>query len=287
MASVENPNRLVYPRTCRSIEIRNNGVVKSSAGTQASATEIEGSVVGLSPACARVARTLLEGGPSTAGEIAGSLQLTPTAVRRHLDTLIDRGYVEADDQAPFGPRRVVGQRGRGRPARFYTITAIGRDAFESAYDDVAVEALRFLRDRFGSEAVADFARVRARAVVARYSEAIEDAEGEERVQRLAQLLSADGFAATTDSGPMGWQIVQHHCPVAHVAEEFPQFCEAEREAFTDLLGVHITRLSTMAAGGGVCTSVIPTHLLLESIPRPSSTHSRGPSPDRRTERNLA
>lgn len=225
------------------------------------------SVVGLSQACARVARTLLEGGPLTATELADTLNLTTAAVRRHLDTLVSRGYVTADEQAPYGPRRVAEQRGRGRPARFYTITAVGRDAFESAYDDVAVDALRYMRDRFGDEAVHEFAQNRAAALVARYAQNLTGDDVEDRVTQLAQMLSDDGFAATTEDGPLGWQIVQHHCPVAHVAEEFPQFCEAERVAFTELLGVHVTRLSTMASGGGVCTSVIPTQSLVESIDR--------------------
>ena len=41
-------------------------------------------------------------------------------------------------------------------------------------------------------------------------------------------LSADGFAASARPSPgsaHGEQICQHHCPVAHVAAEFPQLCE--------------------------------------------------------------
>jgi len=204
----------------------------------------------------------------TAANLAAEMELTATAVRRHLETLIERGYVAATEEAPFGPRRAAG-RGRGRPARFYTITAEGRDAFESNYDDVAVTALRFLRDRFGDEAVAEFARQRAQALVTRYADEIGDQTlaPSERLARLAHVLSEEGFAATAEQGSLGWQIVQHHCPVAHVAEEFPHFCEAEREAFSELLGARVTRLSTMASGGGVCTSVIPTHTLMESLGR--------------------
>lgn len=180
-----------------------------------------------------------------------------------------RGYVNADEQAPFGPRRVAEQRGRGRPARFYTITPTGRDAFASDYGDVAVEALRYLRDRFGADAVADFARTRAQSMVARYAPALGESGIADRVDRLAEVLSQEGYAATADAGPLGLQLVQHHCPVAHVAEEFPEFCEAERAAFAELLGVNVTRLSTMASGGGVCTSVIPAQSLLD----PPASHT--------------
>lgn len=225
-------------------------------------------VAGLSPASGRVARALLQGGPATATELADQLGLSSVAVRRHLDSLIELGYVQASEQAPFGPRRRLG-RGRGRPARFYSVTARGRDAFESSYDDVAVDALRFLRERFGDEAVAEFARMRAAAVVDRYRTAVQPRPDAEQAAHLAELLTADGFAASVEDGPLGLQIIQHHCPVAHVAEEFPQFCEAEREAFSELLGVRVTRLSTLATGGAVCTSVIPTHALRSRL-QPSS-----------------
>ncbi|MGW0372200.1 hypothetical protein ACWDZW_25560, partial [Streptomyces coeruleorubidus] len=49
----------------------------------------------------------------------------------------------------------------------------------------------------------------------------------------------------------------HHCPVAHVAEQFPQLCEAETEFFAELLGTHVQRLATIAHGDGVCTTFIP------------------------------
>jgi predicted ArsR family transcriptional regulator len=52
----------------------------------------------------------------------------------------------------------------------------------------------------------------------------------------------------------GAQICQHHCPVAHVAAEFPQLCEAETEAFGRLLGTPVRRLATIAHGDGICTT---------------------------------
>jgi hypothetical protein len=66
---------------------------------------------------------------------------------------------------------------------------------------------------------------------------------------------------------------QHHCPVAHVAAEFPQLCEAETEMIGRLLGTHVQRLATIAHGDGVCTTHIPR-------PRPSDDTSTTPQPPR-------
>jgi len=85
-----------------------------------------------------------------------------------------------------------------------------------------------------------------------------------RVQALAEALSADGYAASAGPAPAigpidgpvrgGAQLCQHHCPVAHVAAEFPQLCEAETEAFGRLLGTPVQRLATIAHGDGICTT---------------------------------
>ena len=39
-----------------------------------------------------------------------------------------------------------------------------------------------------------------------------------------------------------------------MAAEFPQLCEAETEAFAQLLGTPVQRLATIAHGDGVCTT---------------------------------
>ena len=73
----------------------------------------------------------------------------------------------------------------------------------------------------------------------------------------ARTLREAGFAATVHDGPVGEQLCQQHCPVAHVAHEFPQLCEAETEVFARVLGSHVQRLATIAHGDGVCTTSIP------------------------------
>ena len=80
---------------------------------------------------------------------------------------------------------------------------------------------------------------------------------ESPTQTLARTLSAEGYAASVRPAVAGEQLCQHHCPVAHVAERFPQLCEAETEAFSRQLGVHVQRLATIAHGDGVCTTHVP------------------------------
>jgi len=199
----------------------------------------------------RVARSILTNGPSSAAALADRLDLTPAAVRRHLDHLLADGLVESREERVYGPR------GRGRPAKVFALTDSGRDAFYQAYDDLAVTALRFIAESGGEEAVAAFARRRVADLEERYRDLVAAAPAERKPEVLAQALTTDGYAASTLDAAAGAQLCQHHCPVAHVATQFPQLCEAETEVFARLLGKHVQRLATIAHGDGVCTTHIP------------------------------
>jgi len=223
----------------------------------------------------QVARLILELGPCTAATLGGRLGLTPAAVRRHLDNLLAGGLIEARTA------RRVASRGRGRPAKLFAITDAGRSAFEHAYDDLATSALRFLAEVAGPQAVAEFARRQVAELERRYRPAME-AAGEDKVAALAEALSADGYAASASSAPAlatggGEQLCQHHCPVAHVAAEFPQLCEAETEAFGRLLGTPVQRLATIAHGDGICTTHVTAPALVHIRTTTTTTSQPGGS----------
>ena len=221
----------------------------------------------------RVTRSIVDHGPSTAADLAERLELTPAGVRRHLDALVAEGVVVPTDQ------RVHGRRGRGRPAKLFALTDVGRSGFHQEYDQLAEEALGFMAERLGAEAVTEFARARLAAREERYRHSVESAPRGERARALAEALSADGYAASARPAPGGEQLCQHHCPVAHVAERFPQLCEAEAEVFARLLGTHVQRLATIAHGDGVCTTHVPAAPAdsagVHSLD-PHSTHDKNP-----------
>ncbi len=208
----------------------------------------------------RVLRVVSQEGPVGITTLVERVGLTETAVRRHVENLHTAGLVEPRDAS--GPRR------RGRPAKAWTLTDAGHRALSSDYDDLAGEALRFLRRTGGEQAVHAFAEERLAGLEERIAPAL-DAAGDDPARRtdaLVTALNAEGYAASARpvgtpgaaTALTGVQLCQGHCPVQHVASEFPELCEAETEAFSRLLGVHVQRLATLAHGDHVCTTFVPT-----------------------------
>jgi predicted ArsR family transcriptional regulator len=197
-----------------------------------------------------VGRSVLENGPSTAAALGERLGLTPAGIRRHLDLLVADGILEAREP------RISSTRGRGRPSKVFVMTDSGREKFEHSYDDLAVAALKFMSAQSGEHLVTAFAQSRADDIERKATAVI--AKSSQKLDALATFLTEQGYAASVGPRGAGVELCQHHCPIAHVASEFPQLCEAETEALSRLLGTHVQRLATIAHGDGVCTTFIPT-----------------------------
>ncbi len=208
-------------------------------------------------------QVVLAGGPISAADIARQLGVTPAAVRRHLDSMVEAGVLTDARPATLTPRR-----GRGRPARAYVVTGAGQRAAASSYEDVALSAVDHLERTYGAAAVTRFIEDRAETMATSWRERV-DAAGHEpldRVRALAAALDGDGYAAgvrvverSSTTGPVvtGAQLCQGHCPVSSLATRHPDLCEAETRAFSRVLGLRVQRLATIAHGDHVCTTFIP------------------------------
>ena len=151
---------------------------------------------------------------------------------------------------------------RGRPARAYVVASGGQAELHDAYSDIAVQALRHLRAAGGEAAVTGFAAQRFEEVVEQLKPLLTATDPSERAAQLAAALSVEGYAASVRPVAAATlvpiaQLCQGHCPVQHVAEEFPELCEAEARAFAELLGTHVQRLATIAGGAHACVTNLP------------------------------
>ena len=222
----------------------------------------------------RVLGAVLEHGPVSAADLGEMLELTPAAVRRHLDALEQQHYIEVTTA-----RRPGG--GAGRPARRYVVAPEGHAKLGDDYLEIATDALETIRRVAGPEAVHAFVQERVDRLEAAYRPAVEAAGTDvaDRLPVLVELLSRDGFAASTNEVSVGRgaartivsaQLCQGHCPVLGLAARYPQFCELETGLIARLLGTDVRRLSTQAAGAHVCTTHVPLARPAAGAPPPAA-----------------
>lgn len=182
-------------------------------------------------------------GDATVAELAEHLGISEAATRKHVDRLADDGLLTS---------RTVNQ-GRGRPVARWSLTDASLELFPRRTDELASELLDFLADR-GREELGAFLRWRQQRQVAEYEQYIDADDVAERLEQLADALSADGYRAEMASDGDGFVLRQTHCTIEDVARGQPLLCAHEAAAFGRLLGddVRVTRRETLAKGDGAC-----------------------------------
>lgn len=214
---------------------------------------------------------LLRPAPASVAEIAGRLELSEPAVRRHLQVLERDGLVVAETVRRAGP---------GRPTTRYALSERARRLYPDHSADFANELLDFVENEHGRHALLQFLRWRQGRQAARYAAELAGLEDPaERTARLAELLSADGFLAEVSEtvGPDGRPLLelhQGHCAISEVAAEHPEVCAYEAALFQRLLGGRLSRRRTIASGDGLCVCTItpPDDYSTTNAPRePTST----------------
>ncbi|HKE72841.1 MAG TPA: metalloregulator ArsR/SmtB family transcription factor [Acidimicrobiales bacterium] len=189
---------------------------------------------------------------ATAAELAVSFELTPAAVRQHLDDLAAAGLVEADPSPP-----PTGS--RGRPAQRWRLTAAAAALFPDHHADLVVSLLEVLRGTLGEAGIDDVVDARTRAQLDAYRSVLPDPAASpvgERVEALARVRSVEGYMAEAVALPEddGYLLVEHHCPICAAAESCQNLCRGELDLFRAALGddVHVERSQHLLAGDQRC-----------------------------------
>jgi predicted ArsR family transcriptional regulator len=203
-------------------------------------------------------------GRLSAPRLAELLKISSVGVRRHLGLLELDGLVESTVEKPR----------RGRPAAIYRLTDAGLERFPRRYDEVAREALAFLKGH-DAAALAQFLAWRNERLAASYAGRVDGATLAERTDALAEVLSEQGFMAEVESAPGGGlRLCQHNCTVEHLAAELPDLCTSEAELFARLLGTQVEREATVVDGAVRCVTRIN---LGRTIPSQTRKATRSPA----------
>jgi predicted ArsR family transcriptional regulator len=183
---------------------------------------------------------------ATATDLASEFGLTDTALRQHLDALEDAGMVTRSMAEPTG---------RGRPPVHWQLAPAAAQAFPDRHGELSVDLISSLRSTLGDPALNQVIATRSDRQVATYQAALNGARGlQDRVQRLADVRSEEGYLAEVGVDGDDLLLIEHHCPIRDAAASCGALCSAELDVFQRVLGpgVTVTRTQHVLAGDRRC-----------------------------------
>lgn len=183
-------------------------------------------------------------GSVCADALAESLNVSKQCVRKHLDILERDGYVAHSAE----------RNGRGRPSFVYHLTPQAHQAlFPKKYDLLARNVLQQVGAVWGERGLNAVFCGCAQDMAERLRPQLAGLDFDNRVQRLAELLDAEGYDAAVERLPDGsYWLTEKNCPLESVAREYRQVCDRELEVYRKLLDTEVYRESRIVTGAARC-----------------------------------
>jgi predicted ArsR family transcriptional regulator len=215
------------------------------------------------PASERLLLLLKTRGPQATADLAAALGVTGEAARQQLLKLADAGLIEATSEI----------HGVGRPSQRWHLTDKGNARFPDTHAELTVQLLGAVRSELGEDALDRLIAARAESTLANYAAELEDANDlGERVARLADIRSREGYMAESCREGEGYLLVENHCPICTAATACQGFCRAERDVFQKALGpgVSVERTEHIVGGDRRCAY----RIALDCVPETQTSPKR-------------
>lgn len=185
-------------------------------------------------------------GAQTATAIAEQVQVSPMAIRQHLQSLQAERWVTYQEE----------RRPLGRPVKLWELTMQAGDRFPNSHADLMVDLLKSVESVFGDAGLDRLVAERSRRQVQTYQAKVAKAgTWQQRVWAIAQLRTQEGYMAEVIELPEGnLLLVENHCPIYAAAQTCQKLCGAELEVFRAVLGTAVTveRVEHIWAGDRRC-----------------------------------
>lgn len=182
-------------------------------------------------------------GAMSAEELAEHLAVSKVGVRRHLTVLESDGLVCYE----------IERRERGRPRYVYRLTAKANCLFPRIYDEFAREMLSQIEKEFGAEGLQKILSGRADELIERLRRELDGLDFEQRVKRLAEVVSEKGYLAEARRLRDGsYRLRQRNCPLENLAVSHPLVCQEEMRVYREALDCEIVRECRIADGAQMC-----------------------------------
>lgn len=193
----------------------------------------------------RIIEFLKEKGQATVDELAAIVDLTPMAVRYHLNVL------QADNLIAVSTIRR--QRGPGRPQQVYQLTDAADEFFPEDYHGLTNYLLDELSVRLGPESIHEIFFSLANRLAREAPPRKENQTFEERLNEVIEFLTDKGFAVCWEPDGDDYLIHAHSCPYRQVVKDHPEICQLDKQVIVSMLNTTPTRIACLTSGDSHCT----------------------------------
>jgi predicted ArsR family transcriptional regulator len=204
----------------------------------------------------RILNLLKVRGAQTAIEIGENLEVSPIAIRQHLQVLLAEGWVHYIEEA----------RPVGRPVKLWQLTQQAINLFPDSHSDLVVKLIEGVSRVFGVDGLSKLINERTQAQLKSYTEKIITQLNNKNIQDnwrsiaaiLADIRTQEGYMAEVIEQEDGVLLVENHCSICTAAQNCSMLCTSELELFSILLGenVKVERTEHILQGDRRCAYLV-------------------------------
>jgi len=200
---------------------------------------------------------LKEKGQATVEELAATVNLTPMAVRHHLNVLQAENLITSS--------AIRRQNGPGRPSQIYQLTAAADGLFPVDYYGLTNYLLVELTHLLGQDGVTQIFSNIAHRLASQAPPPRENQTFEERLDEVIAFLAEKGFVVDWEAKDNNYMIHAYSCPYRQVAKDHAEVCLLDKQIISSMLNTTPTRIACLTTDDDYCTYRIskPIELILD------------------------
>ena len=183
----------------------------------------------------------------TVNQLTDALNISSMGIRQHLSILEGEGLVEFHQE----------KQERGRPHHIYSLTDEANSLFPTTYANFAVGLMQEVAKFNGPGFINKVFRSRMKSQLQMYQERLHGKNIRERIKELTHIRDEEGYMARFEENNTDFVLIEHNCPIAAIAQEYPQVCEIELALFRQSLGAKVHRVEHLMQGSHRCCYRIP------------------------------
>ncbi len=183
----------------------------------------------------------------TVSQLTDALNISAMGIRQHLSILEEEGLVEYH----------IEKKERGRPHHLYSLTEEASSLFPTTYANFAMGLMQEVAKFNGPGFINKVFRSRMKSQLRMYQERLHGKDLVERIKELALIRDEEGYMARYDENDTDYVLIEHNCPIAAIAQEYPHVCEIELALFKQSLDAKVYRVEHLMAGSHRCCYRIP------------------------------